>query len=116
MISWWQHLSCSAATVVAIIALSVAVCAWIVGINWLRATLGGNRRAIPPREHNGLTPTDFTAQRKSDMPPPWPLVDYTGKRQEKLDWLGDDGLMARPVTRIQGSHEVGRVVQFERKR
>lgn len=99
MISWWQHLSWSAATVVAIIALSVAVCAWIVGINWLRATLGGNRRAIPPRRHNDMPFTDYSRQRKADPEAPWPVKDYSDQYREKADWLGDRGLLAHPINR-----------------
>lgn len=112
---WWTSLSWSAATAIAMPAFSIGICLWIIAINWLRSTLGGNRRAIPPRRHSDLPFTDYTAQRK-EKPAPWPQVDYSAKRQEKLDWLGADGLMARPVQRISGgSHRVGKVIRFERR-
>lgn len=114
LITWWSNLSWPAATAVAFI----AICAWVVGMTWLRATLGGNRRAIPPRRSGDLPFSDYSKRRRTvSTSPPWHLVDYSPQYREKSDWLGENGLLARPAEKIRrGSHEVGSVVKFERTR
>lgn len=82
MIHWWSSLSWAHATIMTIVAAWALLLTWIVGMNWLRATLGGNRRAIPPRRA-----TDCI------------LTDYSKKRQERLDQLGERYLLAQPVNR-----------------
>lgn len=111
---WWSSLSWSAAAGLVLLACSLGICSWIVGVNWLRATLGGNRRGIPPRRHDDLPFTDHTRERKSFQSSPWPITDYSAQYDEKSKQLGDDGLIAKPQPRIRpGSHEVGKVVRLQ---
>lgn len=75
MITWWQHLSWSHATLVLLAALILlALLISILGRRLRCATL-----PAPP----GL----------------WPLVDYSARFQEKTDWLGDRHLLARSLNR-----------------
>lgn len=116
MISWWQHLSWSAATVVAIVAI------WLMIMGFLAlcaasAALGLHDRPLAPHR-NRRTPQRRRGEPEAETrEPPWPVENYDAKRREKVQWLGDRHLLARPVRRLGvPSDSIGKVIRFDRGR
>lgn len=64
MISWWQHLSWSHATLVVLLIVWALMLAWIVG-----RSLGSENRPIPPRKER-------RRHRRHWYPRRWPIEQH----------------------------------------
>ena len=121
MAQWFASLTWSQASLVAI-GLGWAAIMGMLILWAIAAALGFHGRPLAPRRNRRIAHpqrrrSDLAASDEATRRDPWPVEDYDSKRREKVQWLGDRHLLARPVRRLGvPSDSIGKVIQFDRGR